>query len=114
VFVERSARAVKTLQQNIKVLAADGAVVRQTDALDYLDQGCEAQFDIVFLDPPFAAEMLDELCRLIAERQVLADDACVYLEQDRSKPEPVLPVGWCIVKNKTAGNVRYMLVEQNV
>ena len=112
VFVECSRRAVKTLRENIKALAADGAVVLQMDALNYLEQDCEEQFDLVFLDPPFAAEMLDELCRLLAERQVLAEDACVYLEQDRSNPEPDLPEGWRIVKNKTAGNVRYML-EQN-
>jgi len=113
VFVESSTRAVNMLRQNIKVLAAEGAVVSQMDALNYLEQECEEQFDLVFLDPPFAAEMLDELCRLIAERQVLAEGSCIYLEQGRSSPEPDLPDGWRIAKNKTAGNVRYMLVEQD-
>ncbi len=113
VFVERASRAVATLQHNIETLAADGAVVLQMDALDYLDEERQERFDLVFLDPPFAAEMLDELCRLIAQRQVLAEDAHIYLEQDRSNPEPDLPDGWRILKNKTAGNVRYMLVQQD-
>ena len=112
VFVERASRAVATLQHNIETLAADGAVVLQMDALDYLDEERQERFDLVFLDPPFAADMLDELCRLIAERRVLAEDAYVYLEQDRSNPEADLPDGWRILKNKTAGNVRYMLVQQ--
>jgi hypothetical protein len=35
----------------------------------------------------------------------------VYLEQDRSRPEVALPATWRVIKNKTAGNVRYKLVE---
>ena len=112
IFVERSPKAVKTLNQNIEALSADGAVVLQMDARDFLDQEGHEPFDVVFLDPPFATESLDELCRLIADRHLLAKKAYVYLEQDRSKPEPSLPEGWQILKNKTAGNVRYMLVQR--
>jgi 16S rRNA (guanine966-N2)-methyltransferase len=112
IFVERSAEAVRTLKENIKALGADGAVVLQMDALDYLQGKHPERFDLVFLDPPFASDMLDELCRLLDERELLAKDARVYIEQNRSNPEPKLPGGWQVLKNKTAGNVRYMLVRQ--
>ncbi len=112
VFVEKSARAVGMLNANIETLGAAGAVVRHGDALDYLRGEQDERFDLVFLDPPFAADMIDELCRLLAERELLANDACVYIEQGRSGAEPELPAGWEILKNKTAGNVRYMLVRQ--
>jgi len=117
VFVEKSASAARTLKANIDALGADEAVVLNMDAFEYLqrehlDREKPDRFDIVFLDPPFATGALDELCRLLVERQVLADDACIYLEQDRSIAEPVLPEGWTTLKNKTAGNVRYMLVQR--
>jgi 16S rRNA (guanine966-N2)-methyltransferase len=112
VFVEQSARAVSALNGNIKILEAEGATVWQMDALQYLHREHPERFDVVFLDPPFATDMLEELCRLLAERQMLANDACVYLEQDRSASEPNLPDGWHMLKNKTAGNVRYMLVQK--
>jgi len=112
VFVEKSAEAVETLRANVKTLGAEGAVVHAMDALDYLRGEHSQRFDLVFLDPPFAADMVDELCRLLDEHKLLTNDACVYLEQDRSRPEPALPDGWRVLKNKTAGNVRYMLVQQ--
>ena len=93
------------------MLDASGATVLRMDALDYLAGKPDERFDIVFLDPPFAADLLDETCRLMAEQQLLADGALVYLEQDRGKAEPQLPDSWRVLKDKTAGNVRYMLAQ---
>jgi 16S rRNA (guanine966-N2)-methyltransferase len=50
------------------------------------------------------------LCRLLAERGILSPRGRLYLEQDRLQSLPDLPPGWNILKNKTAGNVRYALV----
>jgi len=110
VFVERSAVAVRQLQANIDVLDASDALVLQQDALKFLENPSAKPFDIVFLDPPFAADLLEETCRLLASQGLLADGALVYLEQDRSGPEVALPETWRATRNKTAGNVRYMLV----
>jgi len=112
IFVEKSMPAVSALNTNIKTLGAERAVVRQMDALDYLHGENAGGFDLVFLDPPFATDMIDEVCRLLVEQKMLADDACIYIEQEQSKVEPELPESWEVLKNKTAGNVRYMLVRQ--
>jgi 16S rRNA (guanine966-N2)-methyltransferase len=111
VFVEKSAKAVGALHRNIVTLGADKAVVRQMDAFDFLRSGECGKFDIVFLDPPFAADMLEDLCRLVAEQAVLTADARIYLEHDRAGPETALPEGWMVLKSKCAGNVRYSLVK---
>ena len=110
VFVERSRKAAGTLRKNVELLEAEGATVHEGDAKAFLESG-GGPCDVVFLDPPFADESLSELCRLIDERGVLAPGARVYLEQARSAPDPELPPGWQVTKDKTAGNVRYMLVE---
>ncbi len=111
VFVEQSQRAEERLTENVRLLDAGAATVLRQDALDYLGSHPAERFDIVFLDPPFAADLLEETCRLLAKEQLLADGALVYLEQDRGKAEPNLPVGWRVLKNKTAGKVRYMLAQ---
>ncbi len=111
VFVEQSRKAVATLRKNVDLLEAAGAEVHAGDARAFLASQTPRAYDVVFLDPPFADESLSELCRLIDEQGVLAPGAKVYLEQARSAPEPELPDGWQISKDKAAGNVRYMLVE---
>ena len=111
VFVEKSPVAVAALRRNIAALGTDKATVQQMDARQYLQAGQCGQFDIVFIDPPFAADLHEELCRLIATQGILAGDARVYVEQDRAKKECALPHGWEALKAKSAGNVRYSLLK---
>jgi len=110
VFVEQSARAVDVLRRNVAALAADNARVIKADALDYLGRDDAGPFDVVFLDPPFAADLLDDLCRLLDQGSMLAKGAHVYIEEDRARPNAHLPDGWQIARTKDAGNVRYSLV----
>jgi 16S rRNA (guanine966-N2)-methyltransferase len=110
VFVEKSKAATDTLRKNIATLEADGAQVKMAAAIEFLNSAGHDSFDVVFLDPPFAHDNVGELCRLIDEQGLLAGGAHVYLEQDRGRPEPSLPMGWSVIKNRTAGNVRYTLI----
>ena len=114
VFVERSALAFKTLKSNIAILGGPNADVLNLDAQQYLGGPSTGAFDIVFLDPPFAADLYDELCRLLVEQRWLADDARIYIEMDKDQPELSLVPGWQVLKNKTAGKVRYMLAATDV
>ena len=114
VLVERSPLATKALMANIASLEATGAEVRNLDARQYLGGSNVELFDIVFLDPPFAEVLHDELCRLLVERRWLAAGARIYIETDKKQPQVSLPEGWQVLKNRTAGNVRYMLATTEV
>ncbi|MDE0789656.1 MAG: 16S rRNA (guanine(966)-N(2))-methyltransferase RsmD [Woeseiaceae bacterium] len=109
VFVERSAIAAKYLGLNIASLEASGAELHNVDASKYLQESTAEAFDVVFLDPPFADDLHDELCRLLATEGWLAADARVYIEMDGSQPEVRVPENWRVLKNKTAGKVRYLM-----
>jgi 16S rRNA (guanine966-N2)-methyltransferase len=111
IFVENSRRAAKAIEKSAQILDASGAVIHCGDAAEYVRNAQPASFDILFLDPPFADDRLEALCRQIDEHGILAPGGRVYLEQDRAKPETPLPDRWRVQKNKTAGKVRYMLVE---
>jgi len=111
VFVENSRRAARAIEKSTKILDATGAVVHQGDAEDYVRTAAPASFDIVFLDPPFADDRLEDMCRRIDDRGLLAPGGRIYLEQDRARPATALPDRWRILRDKTAGNVRYLLAE---
>lgn len=109
-FVENSKVAAQALRETNLALAAPNATVRQVDAIAYLNGEPTQSFDVVFLDPPFATDHYEELCRLLASRGWLAKGGHVYLEQDSGQRVPDLPEGWQIHKEKVAGKVRYSLI----
>ncbi len=108
VFVEASPVAARQLEKNVRQLGATGAIVCRQKAADFL-RANEQAFDIIFIDPPFAADLHEETCRLLAQNKALAPGALVYIEQDRDRPAVELPPGWQVLKDKTAGNVRFRL-----
>jgi 16S rRNA (guanine966-N2)-methyltransferase len=111
VFVEKSGPAVASLRANIASLAAENASVQAMDARRFLQQYSEEPFDIVFLDPPFSAGLLPDLCQLLDGGTMLADDARLYIEEDRAAATCELPASWRVLKTANAGNVRYSLVD---
>jgi len=110
-FIERSKVAVAALRDCLEMLGTDDASVLNADAIAYLQDTPAEHYNLVFLDPPFAADLGQDLCRLLAGGDWLAPGAIVYLEQDRDQARPELPDGWRILKEKTTGNVRYSLLK---
>ena len=64
---------------------------------------------MVFLDPPFKQEILQQLINLLYEKQWLASHARIYLEMDINTSTPVLPLNWHILKDKKVGQVKFQL-----
>lgn len=108
-FIERSPKVAATLKHSIAALGAVDAVLEVDDAFAWLARAEPRRYDLVFLDPPYALESLADLCRLLHEKQWLAAGARIYMEQDLHDHRPVLPGGFKLVREKTAGNVRYSL-----
>ena len=58
VLVDRSKEAVAIIKENVaKTKMADCCAVYQSDYLDFLKRHSGEQFDIIFLDPPYALKM---------------------------------------------------------
>ncbi len=108
VFVEQAGAAVVALRQHLARLDAAGGEVWQAEALAWL-AGPARSFDIVFLDPPYAANLLAPACTALAAGGWLAPGARVYLETAAADGEPTLPDGWSLVRSKKAGQVGYHL-----
>lgn len=106
VFVERHPAALRQLEQSRTLLGATpGAVIVSADSAGWIDSanGC---FDIVFIDPPFAAPGMDPavLVHRLASRELLSPAAMVYVEQPHSVAA-ALPEGFHLHRQQRAGQV---------
>ena len=107
-FVERDAVAARELRVRLAEWQAVGARVESCDALRYL-AGEPRPFDTVFLDPPFASELLASAAELLEARHWLSAGARMYVECAARQGLPPLPAGWRPLKAKQTGEVGYYL-----
>ncbi len=109
VLIEQSAAVVRQLQANVRQLGAEGIEIIRADALRWLER-TGRPFDIVFLDPPFAGGLWVAAIERLASRGWLKPGSRVYLEAPTGIGFPDLPSGWDLIRDKTAGQVRYGLI----
>ncbi len=67
-FVDMSKEAIMTVKDNLNhTKLGENARVVQTDALSFLKLGSDV-FDIVFVDPPYASDLVEKALKLLSER----------------------------------------------
>ena len=107
-LVENQLDACKILAENIRLLGAQQIRLVQQDVLRWLQQ-CDQQYDVVFVDPPYAANLIAEVCQLLERHHCLAEGARIYLETGSDQTLPELPENWQLIRGKKAGQVSYHL-----
>ncbi|MGE0081414.1 MAG: 16S rRNA (guanine(966)-N(2))-methyltransferase RsmD [Thiohalomonadaceae bacterium] len=107
VLVDRDALVIASLRAHLGELQAEGADLRQADAVAFLD-GTPEPFDVVFLDPPYHKGLLAP-CLARLGRGWLAPGARVYIEAEAGLDPLPLPEGWTLLRSKQAGQVGYHL-----
>ncbi|MET0088954.1 MAG: 16S rRNA (guanine(966)-N(2))-methyltransferase RsmD [Candidatus Thiodiazotropha sp.] len=112
VMVDSASVVVRQLDENRQNLGLEQLRIIRADALQWLEQEPTA-FDIVFLDPPFSANLLEPICRKLSQGW-LKNHAHVYLEDPASRGMPLLPDGWELLKDKQAGQVSYGLARASL
>lgn len=110
-FVELNPQAKTSLTESLAALAMSNAAVHCEDARRWIarNNSTDKVFDIVFLDPPFAENLLPQVCSDLAHSTLLKPGSKIYIETDAAMPEVEVPAGWQLLKNKRAGNVNFRL-----
>ena len=110
-FVDSAPAVVRQIRDNLSLLNGNG-VALQASALQWLQQGGNERFDLVFLDPPFRQGLIDEVISPLLP--LLADEAWIYLETGRDEVLPALPEDWSLHRDKQAGQVSYRLYHRRL
>lgn len=103
VLVERDRRAQAIIRENIAMTKeADKFQLLVMEARQALNS-VEGPFDLVFLDPPYAEQEIEDVITELCRRDLLADDVMVVCETDKavSLPEEIAELG--IWKEKLYG-----------
>ena len=106
VMVERDHAAYAALERNKELLAAEQVELARGDALEFVRRD-RAEYDVIFLDPPFGAGYGDRLLSLLPPR--MAPRARVYYESGERMD---WPAGWAVQKEGRAGQVLFQLVKR--
>lgn len=105
-MIERDARLAEALKATAQRLRATAVQVRNDDAIAWLARPPQHRHDIVFVDPPFAADLLDRV--LSGLQPHLSDDAWIYVECGREQ-SVATPAGWVLHREGATRDVRYAL-----
>ena len=115
-FVDLSNIATTSLKDNLKQLPLAGdqtTLVEQKSSFDWLKnyQATEAfaeqggQYQVVFLDPPFALALVPDILKALLTGNCLAHGAMIYVEQAQPLGALDLPSPWKLHGSKKAGQV---------
>ena len=84
-LVDRGRGAHDIIKKNIeKSRLSDSCIAICEDSLSFLkNQSGAEKFDIVFLDPPYATNLIDEALGLLFDKQLLKETSYIICESDR-------------------------------
>ena len=89
-FVDMSRQAAAVIRENVETVGfADRATVQQGDAMAFLS-GCRGKFDLIFLDPPYQTQLLENCIQAVAKFDILSEHGIMVCESALEKPLPEL------------------------
>lgn len=106
VLVEQNPKVIAHLQKTRQLLAADMTEIIHSDALAFWQQN-ERDFELIFLDPPFAMDVRRILLPICQKAR-----GKIYIEQPRQLGLPALPADFTYLKTKTMGQVVFALAHK--
>lgn len=103
-FVDVEKKVVAQLQQTAVRLHADHhtSILRTQFPQQFFSN---TQFDIIFLDPPFKEDVIEQSIHFLQEQQLLKERALIYIETAAGLQNLSVPASWRQLKHKEMGKV---------
>ena len=110
--LDLSPKVTSSLRENCSILSCKNLEIIGADAMQWLrKQSGKAQYDVVFLDPPYRLNLLQDCLDLLVAGNFVNAGGMIYLESDRTLESLAFPAGCRLVKAKKAGQVFYGVCE---
>ena len=110
-LVDSNYKAIKVINNNLKNIGIENAKVLNMDykkALETLDD----KFDIIFLDPPYKTNYIEESIKLISKYNILSNEGIIVCESD-SIDKIIYNEEYTCIKDKKYGD-KYVVILKKV
>lgn len=108
-MIDQSPIVIEMIKKQIQEFKLENVTAKQAMVTQQLSKP-QKTFDIVYLDPPYHANLLPAVCQFLEEHQFLSKEAYIYLEAKEVIKDNDLPANWHLIKSQRAGQVYYHLV----
>jgi 16S rRNA (guanine(966)-N(2))-methyltransferase RsmD len=113
VFVDRRSDAVKLIRENLRVTELeDRARVVSGDSMEYL-KSLREKFDLILLDPPYAAGLLEPAVAHIARFDILAPHGIIVAEHPAERSLPALAPPYRLHRTYRYGKIGLTVYHRN-
>ncbi len=106
-LVDNNNLAIKTINNNINKLNIDNAKVLKGDYKSILNN-INTKFDLIFLDPPYETNYLEESIKLIINNELLKESGLIICESS-SLDKIIYPNNFEVYKEKKYGD-KYVVI----
>ena len=114
VFVDMSEGAIKCVKANLEhTKLSEAAEIKKSDGISFL-KGCNEDFELIFLDPPYHKGLAEEALKLISEKNILKKGGFVSVETDAGELERAEFGTLKCVKNKKYGRISLKIYQNGI
>jgi len=106
-LVDNNNIAIKTINSNINKLNIDNAKVLKGDYKNILNN-INTKFDLIFLDPPYETNYLEESIKLVIKNNILSNSGLIICESS-SLDKIIYPNNLVVYKEKKYGD-KYVVI----
>lgn len=112
VLVDSNYKAIKVIENNIKNIGIENTEVLNMDYKKAIEFLSKESFDIIFLDPPYKTNYIEESIKLIKEFNILSNEGIIVCESD-SIDKIVYNDEYKCIKDKKYGD-KYIVILKKV
>ena len=111
-LIEKDRKVYEKLKSNFKFLDSSQYTIINENTMVHLNAPSEHSFDLVFLDPPFAKNLLIQTIEKLSNNNYINSQSQIYIESEYKLTEDnltsVTNYHFKINKQKKSGNVHYL------
>ena len=102
-LVDYNKKASDTIKRNLNTIGIKDAEVINLDYKKALNCLKDKKIDLIFLDPPYKTDFIEQSIKLINEYNILSDEGLIICEND-SLDKIVYPDNYEVVKDRKYGD----------